>query len=118
MVNKYIRIEEGSYRNQDMSGRVFPIVKDYQQFSGKPGGFVTVDCTELDGFEGLDKARVNVPDIGSLTIVNEGAFIINRDELQRAIIADQGSEDREAIEEGQDSHPDLKERSLPELLED
>ena len=82
MVKKYIRIEEGSYRNQDMSGRVFPILKDYQQFSGKPGGFVTVDCTELDGFEGLDKARVNVPDIGSLTIVNEGAFIINRDELK------------------------------------
>ena len=69
-MKKYIKIETGSYRGNDMSGRIFPIVKDYQRFSGgKEGGFVTVDCSEFDGFEGLDKARVNVPDIGSLTIV-------------------------------------------------
>ena len=30
MINKYIKIEQGSYRNQDMSGRIFPILKDYQ----------------------------------------------------------------------------------------
>ena len=81
MINKYIKIEQGSYRNQDMSGRIFPIIKDYQAFAGKPGGFVTVDCSELDGFEGLDKARVNVPEIGALTIVPEGQYISHRDEL-------------------------------------
>ena len=68
-----------------MSGRVFPIIKDYQRFAGKPGGFVTVDCSEFEGFEGLDKARINVPDIGSLTVVPEGQYIINRDEITQAV---------------------------------
>ncbi len=67
-----------------MSGRIFPILKDYQAFTGnKEGGFVTVDCSELDGFEGLDKARVNVPEIGALTIVAEGQYISHRDELKK-----------------------------------
>ena len=82
MINKYIKVEEGSYRGQDMSGRVFPILKDYQHFAGKPGGFVTVDCSELDGFEGLDKARVNVADIGKLTLTTEGAYVMHRDSLK------------------------------------
>ena len=83
-MKKYIKIEEGSYRGQDMSGRIFPILKDYQKFTGgKTGGFVTVDCSELDGFEGLDKARVNVAEIGKLTIVPEGQYIIHRDELRK-----------------------------------
>ena len=82
-MKKYIKIETGSYRGQDMSGRIFPILKDYQKFTGdKEGGFVTVDCSEFDGFEGLDKARVNVPDIASLTIVPEGQYITHRDELK------------------------------------
>ena len=84
-MKKYIKIETGSYRNQDMSGRVFPIIKDYQRFAGKPGGFVTVDCSEFEGFEGLDKARINVPDIGSLTVVPEGQYIINRDEITQTV---------------------------------
>ena len=83
-MKKYIKIETGSYRSKDMSGRIFPILKDYQKFSGdKQGGFVTVDCSEFDGFEGLDKARVNVPDISSLTIVPEGQYITHRDELKK-----------------------------------
>ena len=88
-MKKYIKIEVGSYRGQDMSGRVFPIIKDYQRFSGgKAGGFVTVDCSEFEGFEGLDKARINVPDIGSLTVVPEGQYIINRDEITQTVAAD------------------------------
>jgi len=83
-LKKYIKIETGSYRNNDMSGRVFPIIKDYQKFEGdKEGGFVTIDCTELDGFKGLDKARVNVPNIEALTIVNEGEYISNRDAVNK-----------------------------------
>jgi hypothetical protein len=34
MIHKYIKVEEGSYRGQDMSGRIFPILKDYQTFAG------------------------------------------------------------------------------------
>ena len=102
MINKYIKIEQGSYRNQDMSGRIFPIIKDYQKFAGKEGGFVTVDCSELDGFEGLDKARINVPSITDLTIVTEGQYQMQRDELKTDTIADtqnKGAEtDEQAIE--------------------
>ena len=83
MINKYIKVEQGTYRNQDMSGRIFPILKDYQRFAGKEGGFVTVDCSELEGFEGLDKARINVPAITDLTLTTEGAFQIQRDELKK-----------------------------------
>ena len=103
MINKYIKIEQGSYRGHDMSGRIFPILKDYQKFAGdKEGGFVTVDCSELDGFEGLDKARINVPSISDLTITTEGAYQIQRDELKTDTVAEvpaQGTEtDEQAIE--------------------
>ena len=102
MINKYIKIEQGSYRNQDMSGRIFPILKDYQRFAGKEGGFVTVDCSELEGFEGLDKARINVPAITDLTLTTEGAFQIQRDEQKKDTPKDtpaKGEEtDEQAIE--------------------
>ena len=103
-MKKYIKIETGSYRSKDMSGRIFPILKDYQKFTGdKQGGFVTVDCSEFDGFEGLDKARVNVPDISSLTIVPEGQYITHRDELKKttdliAPVEHEGETDEQAID--------------------
>ena len=100
-MKKYIKIETGSYRGNDMSGRVFPILKDYQKFSGdKEGGFVTVDCSEFDGFEGLDKARINVPDIASLTIVPEGQYVTHRDELNSNVAptSEQKETDAEAID--------------------
>ena len=84
MIKKYIKVEEGSYRGQDMSGRVFPILKDYQRFDGgKEGGFITVDVTELDGFTEKEKVRINVADISKLTLTTEGAYQINRDELKK-----------------------------------
>jgi hypothetical protein len=103
LVNKYIKIEQGNYRGQDMSGRIFPILKDYQKFSGdKQGGFVTVETSELDGFEGLDKARINVPAITDLTIVTEGQYQTHRDELKsktEAVTPAEGTEtDEQAIE--------------------
>ncbi len=83
-MKKYIKIEQGAYRSQDMSGRVFPILKDYQKFtSGKEGGFVTVDVTEFSGFTEKEKVRINVPGISSLTIVPEGQYITHRDELKK-----------------------------------
>jgi hypothetical protein len=101
MIKKYIRLEEGSYRGRDMSGRVFPILKDYQKFEGnKEGGFVTVDCSEHDGFLGLDKARINVPSLESLTIVNEGEYISNREQVQKNVapVKNNQETDEQAIE--------------------
>ena len=102
MINKYIKVEQGTYRNQDMSGRIFPILKDYQRFAGKEGGFVTVDCSELDGFEGLDKARINVPAITDLTLTTEGAFQIQRDELKKDTPADTPATGEETDEQAID----------------
>ena len=102
MIKKYIKVEQGTYRNQDMSGRIFPILKDYQRFAGKEGGFVTVDCSELDGFEGLDKARINVPAITDLTIVTEGAFQMQRDELKKDTPEDTPAKGEETDEQAID----------------
>ena len=100
MINKYIKVEQGSYRGQDMSGRVFPILKDYQKFDGdKPGGFITVDVTELDGFTEKEKVRINVADIAKLTLTTEGAYQINRDELQKTEASMPTPENRETDEE-------------------
>ena len=99
-MKKYIKIEQGSYRSKDMSGRIFPILKDYQKFGGgKEGGFVTVDTTELDGFTEKEKVRINVSDIGQLTIVPEGQYVIHRDELKQDDKTDKNKEtDEQAIE--------------------
>ena len=80
-MKKYIHIETGSYRSKDQSGRIFPIIKDYQKFTGKKGGFVTVDTSEMDGYEGLEKVRINVPDLASIKIVPEADFIRFKDEV-------------------------------------
>ena len=38
-MKKYIKIETGAYRGEDQSGRVFPMVKEYQEYTGsKQGG--------------------------------------------------------------------------------
>ena len=95
-MNKYIRIEEGSYRGKDQSGRVLPIVKDFQSFSNKPGGFVTVNTSDLAGYEGLDKVRVNVPSLASISIVSEGEYIKWRDEYNNA--SEPGTEPEESDE--------------------
>ena len=101
-MKKYIKIETGSYRGSDMSGRVFSLVKDYQRFDGgKPGGFVTVDVKELAGFTGKDKVRINVPEISDITIVNEGEYIRHLDELKSTASSDTATDtesDEQAIE--------------------
>ena len=99
-MKKYIKIEQGSYRSKDMSGRIFPILKDYQKFGGgKEGGFVTVDTTELEGFTEKEKVRINIPGISSLTIVPEGQYVIHRDELKQDDKTDKNKEtDGQAIE--------------------
>ena len=44
-----------------------------------------MDCTEQDGFLGLDKARINVPNIESLTLVNEGEYVSNKDAVNKGV---------------------------------
>jgi len=96
-LQKYIKIEQGTYRNKDQSGRIFPIVKDYQKFAGKPGGFVTVAVTDMSDYEGLDKVRINVGSIGDIRVVNEGEYIRFRDEFRGGVTAE--TKDTETDEE-------------------
>jgi hypothetical protein len=98
-LKKYIRIEKGDYRNQSMSGRVFPIVKDYQDHANKPGGFVTVNTTSLAGFEGLDKVRINIPTLSSMAIVGQGDWIQHRDSLKSAETPVSGTDAEETDEQ-------------------
>ena len=51
----FVKIKNGTYRNQAINNEVFPLVKQYQL--GSKGGFITVDGT---GRFGKDKIRVSV----------------------------------------------------------
>jgi hypothetical protein len=82
MTKKYIRIEEGAYRGRDQSGRVFELAKDYQRFSGKDNGFVTVNVSELPGYEGLDRVRISVPNLQAVHIVSEADYLKFKGELE------------------------------------
>ena len=95
-MKKYIQIEEGAYRGEDQSGRVFPIVKDYQKHDGsKTGGFVTVDVTELSGYREQDKVRITVPSIASFKIVPEAAYVTFKEELNSAPAVTEAEEEND-----------------------
>jgi len=88
-LKKYIKIETGAYRGEDQSGRVFPLVKEYQKYAGsKQGGFITVDVTEQQGYEGLDKVRINIPDISAATVVPEAVYVSYMEDVKSAIVSD------------------------------
>jgi len=55
MTTGFIKIKNGSYRNQEVKDEVFPLIKQFQL--GSKGGYVTVDGT---GRFGKDKIRVSV----------------------------------------------------------
>jgi len=54
-MNSFVKVKNGSYRNQPIVDEVFPLVKQFQL--GAKGGFITVDGT---GQFGKDKIRVLV----------------------------------------------------------
>lgn len=56
-MTQLIRIIKGTYRNESMANKVFPLVKQYQ--SGAKGGFVTVDGSAFLG-ENKIKIRIKV----------------------------------------------------------
>ena len=51
----FVKIKNGSYRNQSIQNEVFPLIKQFQL--GSKGGFITVDGT---GRFGKDKIRVSI----------------------------------------------------------
>ena len=101
-MKKYVKIETGAYRGEDQTGRVFPLVKEYQKYTGsKQGGFVTVDVTEQQGYEGLDKVRINIPDISAATVVPEAVYVAYMEDVKSAIVPEDSTQmenDEMAIE--------------------
>ena len=101
-MKKYVKIETGAYRGEDQTGRVFPLVKEYQKYTGsKQGGFVTVDVTEQQGYAGLDKVRINIPDISAATVVPEAVYVAYMEDVKSAIVPEDSTQmenDEMAIE--------------------
>lgn len=61
----FVKIKNGSYRNQEIVDEVFPLVKQFQL--GSKGGFITVDGS---GRFGKDKIRVSVRSPQSYELVD------------------------------------------------
>ena len=62
-MSTYIKIENGTYRNQPVNGMVFPLVKDFTKTA--KSSFVTVDGSKQFGRETM---RVTVTDINDIAI--------------------------------------------------
>ena len=65
----FVKIKQGSYRNQEINDKVFPLVKQFQL--GSNGGFITVDGT---GMFGKDKIRVSVTSPRSYEMVDGSEY--------------------------------------------
>lgn len=65
----FVKIKQGSYRNQDIINKTFPLIKQFQL--GSNGGFITVDGT---GMFGKDKIRVSVTSPQSYEMVDGSEY--------------------------------------------
>ena len=115
MNKKYIRIEEGTYRGSDQSGRVFILEKDYQKYMGREEGFVTVNVSELNGYEGLDKVRITVPNIQAIDIVSEADYLKFKQENEKTTSS--GSKEKEESDEEAISRIEGRFNILTEMTE-
>jgi len=69
-MQSYVKVKNGSYRNQAIRDQAFPLVKQYQL--GANGGFITVDGTAKFG---QAKVRIKVAHITDYDILSEEDFI-------------------------------------------
>lgn len=92
----YVRVKNGSYRNQAIRDQVFPLVKQYQL--GANGGFVTVDGTARFG---QAKVRIKVAHITDYDLLTEKDFVASGGEVvaQDAHIPDAHHEDDDTVME-------------------
>jgi len=61
LTSKTIYVMEGLYRNKRIENTVFPLVKGYQPYPHKPGGFVTVHIDDMAKYQApADKIRISV----------------------------------------------------------
>lgn len=72
MSQAYIKVLNGSYRNQEIKNVVFPLIKQFQ--AGKVDNFVTVDGSHMFG-AGKDKIRVKVAKISDYEMSDVDAYV-------------------------------------------
>ena len=61
MTSKTIYVMEGVYRNKRIENTTFPLVKGYQPYPHKQGGFVTVHIDDMAKYQApADKIRISV----------------------------------------------------------
>jgi len=61
LTSKTIYVMEGLYRNKRIENTVFPLVKGYQPYPHKQGGFVTVHIDDMAKYQApADKIRISV----------------------------------------------------------
>jgi len=79
----FVKIKNGSYRNQEVKDEVFPLIKQFQL--GSKGGYITVDGT---GRFGKDKIRVTVASPTDYELVEASeAPVVASQEDDEAVIA-------------------------------
>ena len=78
----FVKIKNGSYRNQEVRDEVFPLIKQFQL--GSKGGYITVDGT---GRFGKDKIRVTVasPTDYELVEASEAPVVVSQEDDETVI---------------------------------
>jgi predicted AAA+ superfamily ATPase len=78
----FVKIKNGSYRNQEVRDEVFPLIKQFQL--GSKGGYITVDGT---GRFGKDKIRVSVssPTDYELVEASEAPIVASQEDDETVI---------------------------------
>ena len=94
---------------------MFILEKDYQKYMGREEGFVTVNVSELNGYEGLDKVRITVPNIQAIDIVSEADYLKFKQE--NAKTTSSGSKEKEESDEEAISRIEGRFNILTEMTE-
>ena len=88
----FVKIKNGSYRNQEVRDEVFPLIKQWEL--GSKGGYITVDGS---GRFGKDKIRVTVATPTDYELVDapvaDEAVDPAKDEQRMSEIAERRSEE-------------------------
>ena len=82
---------------------------------GREEGFVTVNVSELNGYEGLDKVRITVPNIQAIDIVSEAEYLKFKQE--NAKTTSSGSKEKEESDEEAISRIEGRFNILTEMTE-
>ena len=72
MTQPYVKVNYGSYRNEEIRGEVFPLLKQYTH--GAKGGFVTVDGSHRFGID-KKKIRISISHISDIAMTDEESYI-------------------------------------------